>query len=101
EIHSEFVGSGADALQRLAGGGFDIVIADSRMPGMDGAALLDAVSREHPHIVRIVLSGHADVSVALRTVPVAHHYIAKPCDATVLRAVIARASTLRRLLYGP
>jgi HD-like signal output (HDOD) protein len=98
EIQSEFVGSGAEALERLTKEPFDVVIADIRMPGMDGAALLEAVQRKHPHVIRIVLSGHADVSAALRSVPVAHQFLAKPCDATMLRDVITRATGLHRLL---
>jgi HD-like signal output (HDOD) protein/ActR/RegA family two-component response regulator len=98
EIQSEFVGSGAEALERLTKEPFDIVIADIRMPGMDGAALLEAVQRAHPHVIRIVLSGHADVSAALRAVPVAHQFLAKPCDANMLRDVITRATGLHNLL---
>jgi HD-like signal output (HDOD) protein/CheY-like chemotaxis protein len=98
EIQSDFVGGGAEALERLKKEAFDIVIADIRMPGMDGAALLDAVQRAHPHIIRIVLSGHADVSAALRAVPVAHQFLAKPCDASSLREVIKRAAGLHNLL---
>jgi HD-like signal output (HDOD) protein/CheY-like chemotaxis protein len=98
EIQSEFVGSGVEALERLLKEPFDVVIADIRMPGMDGAALLEAVQRLHPHVIRIVLSGHADVSAALRAVPVAHQFLAKPCDAATLRDVITRAVGLQRLL---
>ena len=99
DIHSEFVGSGADALRLLAAGDFDIVVADIRMPGMDGAALLEAVQRSHPHVLRIVLSGHADLSAALRAVPVAHQFLAKPCDANTLRSVITRTVALHNLLH--
>ena len=98
EIESEFVGSGAEALSVLSQSAFDIVIADIRMPAMDGAALLEAVQRAYPHIIRIVLSGHADASAALRAVPVAHQFLAKPCDAGALREVIKRAAGLRQLL---
>jgi HD-like signal output (HDOD) protein len=65
---------------------------------MDGTALLEAVQRKYPHVIRIVLSGHADLSAALRAVPVAHQFLAKPCDAAVLRNVIMRASNLHTLL---
>jgi CheY-like chemotaxis protein len=81
EIVSEFVNSGQEALDRLAKEHFDIVIADIRMLGMDGAELLDRVQRAHPHVIRIVLSGHADMAAALRAVPIAHQFIAKPCSA--------------------
>jgi HD-like signal output (HDOD) protein/ActR/RegA family two-component response regulator len=98
EIQSEFVSSAAEALERLSTESFDIVVSDIRMRGMDGAALLEVVQRKHPHVIRIVLSGHADASAALRAVPVAHQFLAKPCDAAMLREVIVRASGLHTLL---
>jgi HD-like signal output (HDOD) protein len=98
EIQSEFVSSGAEALARLSAEPFDIVVSDIRMRGMDGAALLEEVQRKHPHVIRIVLSGQADASAALRAVPVAHQFLAKPCDAAMLREVILRASGLHKLL---
>ncbi|HEX4354321.1 MAG TPA: HDOD domain-containing protein, partial [Polyangiales bacterium] len=99
EIQGEFASSAAEALSRLERETFDVVIADIRMPVMDGAAFLDAVARAHPHIIRMVLSAHADVSAALRTVPVAQQFLAKPCDAASLRAVVQRAVRLHRLLH--
>jgi HD-like signal output (HDOD) protein/CheY-like chemotaxis protein len=98
EIESEFAGSAAEALARLAQEPFDVIVADIRMPVMDGAALLERVRRNHPNIIRIVLSGHADISKALREVPVAHQFIAKPCDASALHNVILRAIAVRDLL---
>jgi HD-like signal output (HDOD) protein len=98
EIQSEFVGSAAEALQRMSVEPFDIVVSDIRMRGMDGTALLEEVQRKYPHVIRIVLSGHADLSAALRAVPVAHQFLAKPCEAAVLRNVIMRASSLHTLL---
>lgn len=98
EIDSEFAGGGAAALALLAERPFDIVVSDIRMPGMDGAELLQEVQRRYPHIIRIVLSGHADLSVALRAVPVVHQFLAKPCDAAVVREVIRRAANLHKLL---
>jgi HD-like signal output (HDOD) protein len=98
EIQSEFVESGPEALARLKQEPFDIVVADMRMPTMDGAALLDAVQRAYPHTIRIVLSGHADVGATLRAVPVAHQFLSKPCDATTLRGVLLRAVGLHSLL---
>ena len=57
EWHMEFAPSAPAALEILARGPFDAVVTDMRMPGMDGAELLDEVKRRHPHVVRIVLSG--------------------------------------------
>ena len=56
----EFVGTGAGALELLGGAPFDVVVTDLRMPFMDGAELLHHVKRDHPGVVRIILSGHVD-----------------------------------------
>jgi HD-like signal output (HDOD) protein len=69
-----------------------------RMPGMDGAKLLALVRDRYPQVVRIVLSGHTSLSTALRAVPVAHQFLAKPCDAGTLRVAIERACHLKGLL---
>ncbi len=90
---------GADeALAHCEKGGFDVVVSDMRMPGMDGAELLRRVRERWPTSIRIVLSGHADRGAVIRAIPVAHQYLSKPCDAEVLRSTIARACTLRGLL---
>jgi HD-like signal output (HDOD) protein len=98
EIQSEFAESGAEALARVAVEPFDIVVTDLRMPVMDGPTLLAQLQRLHPHIIRLALSGHADVDTAMRAVPVAHQFLAKPCDAKRMREVIMRAASLRNLL---
>ena len=67
EWHMEFASSAPAALEILAAGPFDAVVTDMRMPGMDGAELLDEVKRRHPHVVRIVLSGQADQASVLRS----------------------------------
>jgi HD-like signal output (HDOD) protein len=49
-------------------------------------------------VVRIVLSGHAELESALRTVPVAHQFLLKPCDPQVLERVVQRACDLQALI---
>ncbi|MBI4957331.1 MAG: HDOD domain-containing protein [Myxococcales bacterium] len=88
------------ALAELAAGTFDVVVADMRMPGMDGAELLELVRGKYPATTRIVLSGHADRGAVLRVMPVAHQYLQKPCDAEVLRSTLGRALALRSLLQS-
>ena len=62
---------------------------------MNGIQLLKEVSERHPGIVRIVLSGQADMASTLAVVGPAHQYLDKPCDAATLRDTIARALALR------
>jgi len=101
EFHAEFVQSGKDALAFLAKDRFDVVVADMRMPGMDGAELLAEAQKRHPYLIRIMLSGHSEAEGALRALPVAHQFLAKPCDAEQVRGVIARAVSLHELLADP
>ena len=96
----------------IAGGGVDglamletdptiaVVISDMRMPGMDGAELLARIQERHPTTVRIVLSGYAELEVAVRAACVAHVFLAKPCPPDDLRATLARACTLHATICG-
>ncbi len=79
---------------------FDVVVSDMRMPGMDGAQLLEQVRTLYPATVRIILSGYADAGAVLRTVGPAHAYLAKPCESHVLAEAIARPLALRRMMTG-
>jgi HD-like signal output (HDOD) protein/ActR/RegA family two-component response regulator len=94
----EFVTSGEDALQRLDDQPFDVLITDMRMPGIDGAQLLKETKRRYPHLIRLVLSGHADQEQALRCIGVTHQFLDKPCDAGLLRSRVNGALALRDLL---
>lgn len=89
---------GDEALAQLGRGAVDVVISDMRMPGMDGAQLLDEVRRRHPGVVRIILSGQSDRGTILRAVGPAHQFLSKPCDPEVLTATVLRSCALRDLL---
>ncbi|HMD84415.1 MAG TPA: response regulator [Terriglobia bacterium] len=99
EWEMAFAPSGHAALALMEASPFDVIVSDMRMPGMDGAALLARVREEYPQVVRIVLSSHTELSTALRVVPVAHQFLAKPCDAEMLRVAIERACHLKALLH--
>lgn len=90
--------SGAIALDAMAEQPADVVVSDMRMPTMDGRQLLGVVQARWPGTVRIILSGHAEEELALRSLNVAHQFLAKPCEGSALVAVIERAIALRSLL---
>ncbi|MGQ9688779.1 MAG: HDOD domain-containing protein [Desulfobaccales bacterium] len=90
-----FANSGVEALDFLARQEVDVVVSDMRMPGMDGAELLQTVKERYPHVIRIILSGQSDRRKVFETVKVAHQYLSKPCDDATLKATIERS----RLLY--
>jgi HD-like signal output (HDOD) protein len=90
-----FVISGKEALATIEAVPPDVVISDLRMPGMDGATLLELVRDRCPGAVRIVLSGHADMRVVGRAAGAAHRLIAKPCETAELARVIERSCALQ------
>ena len=98
EWDMDFVLSGEDALKKLDESKFDVIVTDMRMPVMDGAALLSEVMKRHPQVVRIVLSGHSDKELILKTVKSAHQYLSKPCETENLKKTVIRACALRDLL---
>jgi HD-like signal output (HDOD) protein len=95
-----FCERGEEALLIVRQEPVDVLIADLRMPGMSGLQLLQHVQREHPGVARVVFSGETR-DEALRVVPFAHQFLAKPCAPELFRAVLQRASALRDALGNP
>ena len=93
-----FALSGHQALELLEREPMQIVVADMRMPGMDGAALLEEIQRRWPGTLRVILSGYSEQQAVMRAVRPAHQYLTKPCDSHQLIATLARTLSLRELL---
>jgi DNA-binding NtrC family response regulator len=91
EWEAEFVPDGSEALETLAKTPFDVIVSDMRMPGMDGADLLTEVRNRYPGVARVVLSGNCDQEMARRGQALAHQFLTKPCDVTVLKDALAKA----------
>jgi HD-like signal output (HDOD) protein len=95
-----FVESGAAALEVMAHEQIDVIVTDLRMPVMDGTSLLERARNLYPGTVRLILSGHGDLSPIMRSAGVAHQYLTKPCDAEILKATIQRARALNDILHS-
>lgn len=93
-----FAIGGEAALAMLEAQPFNVVVSDMRMPGIDGAKLLGIVRDRFPGMVRMVLSGYFEAQAAVRASPVAHQFLAKPCDAERLRGAVERACSLSAIL---
>lgn len=96
-----FVPNASLAIAELESKSYDALVTDMRMARMDGAELLEIASRKSPETIRIVLSGYAEERVVMRLVPLAHQYLAKPCEAERLEQVIERCMRLQELLREP
>lgn len=93
-----FANSGAEALAILDDNPMDVIVSDMKMPEMDGTRLLAEVRKRHPHIVRLILSGHVEQETTIQSVQFAHQCLSKPCDAELLKQTLSKLFALRDIL---
>ena len=85
---------GGDGPWRPSPGPFDVVVADLRMPGMNGAQFLQKVLVRHPATVRFVLSGAATGSRPRRWSAGPTSSCASPATPAFLKSVLRRTFCL-------
>jgi len=77
---------------------FSTVIADYKMPGMDGITTLVAIGRVNPEITRILLTGYATMDAAIQSTNEGlDGFLTKPFDNTELRLKIREITVRKRL----
>jgi response regulator RpfG family c-di-GMP phosphodiesterase len=86
-------GGGAAGLEILEKEQIDLVISDMRMPEMDGAAFLKEVRGRWPNVMRILLTGYADISSTVAAINQGeiYRYISKPWDDNEIVSVVREA----------
>jgi len=68
-----------------------VIVADCRMPKMNGIELLSRVSREHPDSIRIMLTAtRQQTAVQALNKGDIFKFLNKPCDTDSLRTACAR-----------
>jgi response regulator RpfG family c-di-GMP phosphodiesterase len=100
-INLETATSGADGVQAVQDGGpFAVVISDMQMPHMDGIEFLSKVRAISPNTVRIMLTGNANLDVAIDAVNDGHifRFLNKPVDTDQLYQTIADSIHQYRLI---
>jgi response regulator RpfG family c-di-GMP phosphodiesterase len=110
----ETASSGAEALQVVTcAGPFAVVVADMRMPAMDGIQFLTRLKEAAPQAVRMMLSGNADQQTAVDAINAGSilRFLNKPCPTETLskaleagieqyRLVMAEKELLEKTLAG-
>jgi len=90
--------TGTEGRRAAAAHAPDVVLVDLRLPDADGLTLLEALRADDPELGVIVLTGHADVPVAVRAMRQgALDFLEKPVDLDALREAVERAAELVRL----
>lgn len=94
--------SGEEALTRLKGKRYDLVVLDVALPESDGVGVMRSFRNERPDLPIVVLTAHATVESAVAAVKLdVVDYMLKPCRIedlllTISRALEERAQQLRQ-----
>ena len=89
---------GGEALRQIEKEKPDIVLADLRMPEMDGMALLEKIEAKYPEISVIVLTAYGTVENAVKAMKRgAFYYLTKPVNLEELEFLIKKALTQQSL----
>ncbi|MCX7874609.1 MAG: response regulator [Melioribacteraceae bacterium] len=93
-----FATSGKEAIEIAYKINIDVIVSDMRMPIMNGAELLDYFQKNFPSTIRIILSGHSDHELILKTVKNSHQFLAKPINSEELISLINNCLKSREII---
>lgn len=85
--------NGFEALELLNQHDIKLILTDQQMPGMLGTELLEKTIAKHPDIIRIIVTGYADISAIAKAVNRCgiYKYITKPWDNGELKITMDKA----------
>ncbi|MGD2037752.1 MAG: response regulator [Desulfobacterales bacterium] len=80
-----------EAMEELDCQGYDIIITDYRLPGMDGVAFFKQIKKSHPDSIKILITAYkSDVVVNEAKKAGVQHLIAKPFTSETIEASLTR-----------
>jgi len=83
--------NGEEALTKMQGAEFDLVLLDLRMPGMDGIEVLRRIRERYPKVRVIMITAHGTVESAVEAMKLgAVDFIQKPCTPNEIRELVGK-----------
>ncbi|PKM07217.1 MAG: hypothetical protein CVV14_09365 [Gammaproteobacteria bacterium HGW-Gammaproteobacteria-4] len=96
-----FASDAAAALEVATQRTVDVAAVDLRSPGIDGPALLAAIRKRHPEVVRLLLTDESQQGDAMGVLESAHRFLNKPLRADELVEAVESVCELREILDSP
>ena len=95
----QIASNGDAALKNLGTDVFDLVLADIKMPGMNGLELLEHIKKEMPDLTVVMMTAHGDIEMAVQAMKSgAYDFITKPFDHDALLIRLEKALERSSLL---
>ena len=92
EYEVDTTADGLSALESIRNDGYKLLIADLRMPGMDGLTLIREVKQINPQLPIIIITGYSSESSAIEAVNLGvAGYLTKPVGIPQVLAAAAKA----------
>jgi len=83
--------SGQEALEKLSGGEFNLMLLDVKMPGMDGVEVLKRSKEINPELAVVMMTAYATVETAVEAMKIgALDYLLKPFDPEALVSMVGK-----------
>ena len=92
--------SAEQALDLLEKDPVDVVVSDEMMPGMTGTEFLSIVKKRFPRTIRMILTGHANLEMAIKAINEGeiYRFFRKPCNVFDLAITIRQALQHKALM---
>lgn len=89
--------NGREALKKVEEDKYDVVIADWKMPEIDGMEVLRIVKKNHPEIILIMITGYPSVESAVKAMRLGvSNYVPKPFTPDALTQALKKALEERK-----
>ncbi len=87
-----------EVAEKVKANGFDVVLLDVKMPGLNGIELLEEIHIHDPSLPIIIISGQSTIDIAVEAMKLgAFDFIEKPIDKKRIEAVLRNACNFSRL----
>ncbi len=95
--HVEAAGDGEEAIRLMRDNPPDVLLADMKLPDVDGLTVLERVLRHDPNVVGIVMTGYGTIDTAVRAMKSgAYEFVTKPFEVEQITALVRKAAEARR-----